>query len=409
MNLSSSSNENKSVILLTTRFPFGNGEQFLDEEISILRSEGLKVTVFPMYAGGEVSTKRSEIPYNLSCSINYLEQVSCFFSGILDRVFWGELAATSVLIFKPLALLKLILFIGRSKFIESQLSTYLGASNQENTIIYSYWAMESAYACALLKEENSNCIAVTRCHGYDVYESRQINSYMPLKKAFLDVLDRVFPCSENAVEYIKTRYPVEGKNVILSRLGSVDHDFLSSFNDGETLSILSCSSLVKVKRIDKIIEAVKALSETHDNIIWTHIGGGPESDSLIKLARKSGVDVCWLGQLEFSEIVDFYKAEPIDCFINLSDSEGVPVSMMEAISFGVPVVALDVGGVSELVNDRTGILLPSQAPVEDVCNGISMVCQKNCVEYRQSIKELWRGTYSAEKNYRDLVTKIRSL
>lgn len=54
-----------------------------------------------------------------------------------------------------------------------------------------------------------------------------------------------------------------------------------------------------------------------------------------------------------------YSEHPVDVFINLSTNEGVPVSIMEAISFDIPIVATDVGGTSEIVTDETGILVSS--------------------------------------------------
>ncbi|NJK95527.1 MAG: glycosyltransferase [Bacteroidales bacterium] len=44
-------------------------------------------------------------------------------------------------------------------------------------------------------------------------------------------------------------------------------------------------------------------------------------------------------------------------FLNTSLSEGVPVSVMEALSFGLPVIATDVGGTGELINDEVGMLI----------------------------------------------------
>jgi len=49
-------------------------------------------------------------------------------------------------------------------------------------------------------------------------------------------------------------------------------------------------------------------------------------------------------------------------FINTSSSEGIPVSMMEAQSFGIPILAMDVGGVREIVGPQTGRLLQQDDP-----------------------------------------------
>ena len=45
---------------------------------------------------------------------------------------------------------------------------------------------------------------------------------------------------------------------------------------------------------------------------------------------------------------------PVDLFLTVSANEGIPVSIMEAQSFGIPVIATDVGGISEIVNNVNG-------------------------------------------------------
>ena len=57
------------------------------------------------------------------------------------------------------------------------------------------------------------------------------------------------------------------------------------------------------------------------------------------------------------EVMEYYKNNLVDLFVNMSESEGLPVSMMEAMSFGVPVIAPDVGGIKEIVDENSGWLL----------------------------------------------------
>jgi glycosyltransferase involved in cell wall biosynthesis len=53
-----------------------------------------------------------------------------------------------------------------------------------------------------------------------------------------------------------------------------------------------------------------------------------------------------------------------DVFILPSFAEGVPVSLMEAMACGVPVIATHVGGIAELIgHDETGLLVPASDPV----------------------------------------------
>ena len=56
--------------------------------------------------------------------------------------------------------------------------------------------------------------------------------------------------------------------------------------------------------------------------------------------------------------MNYYNTYEIDLFVNLSTIEGVPVSIMEAQSSGIPVLATDVGSSKEIVDDDNGFLIP---------------------------------------------------
>ena len=65
-----------------------------------------------------------------------------------------------------------------------------------------------------------------------------------------------------------------------------------------------------------------------------------------------------MGHYPNEELLRYYGSNHVDLFINTSSTEGVPVSIMEAQSFGIPVIATDTGGVKEVVTEGTGSLLP---------------------------------------------------
>ena len=60
----------------------------------------------------------------------------------------------------------------------------------------------------------------------------------------------------------------------------------------------------------------------------------------------------------------------VRCFINVSSSEGIPVSIMEVMSFGIPVIGTNVGGVSELVNQENGHLLSANPAAQEIVSVI---------------------------------------
>jgi glycosyltransferase involved in cell wall biosynthesis len=133
------------------------------------------------------------------------------------------------------------------------------------------------------------------------------------------------------------------------------------------------------------------------------LGDGPEKERLeqaIKLLPEN-IKFSILGQLDNSEVIAYYKRVFVDGFISLSESEGLPVSMMEAISFGIPILARNVGGVSEIVNEITGILINQY---DDPGQKMSEFLSKKWD--RQAIIAYQHEYFDAMKNYSNFTEEL---
>jgi glycosyltransferase involved in cell wall biosynthesis len=104
-----------------------------------------------------------------------------------------------------------------------------------------------------------------------------------------------------------------------------------------------------------------------------------------------------------SEVHAVYRSQKVDGFILLSDSEGIPVSIMEALSYGIPVIATDTGGVSEIVTDTNGILLPSNPEIGKIASAINGLKNFRNREIRAQIKEQVYLNYAADKNFPEFI------
>ena len=154
------------------------------------------------------------------------------------------------------------------------------------------------------------------------------------------------------------------------------------------------------------------------DIEWTHIGGEKTAvseilkfaDSILK--DRKNIKYIFKGYLSNDDFNEYYKQEPIDCFINVSFSEGVPVSIMEALSFGIPVIATNVGGVSELVNSSNGFLLSPNPSIEEISSAIQKyrdLDQSDKLLFRKNAYDTWDRSYNAEKNYRMFADQLFKL
>ena len=111
--------------------------------------------------------------------------------------------------------------------------------------------------------------------------------------------------------------------------------------------------------------------------------------------------------------MELYKEKPFDIFLNVSSSEGLPVSIMEAISFGMPVIATDVGGTSEItITGKTGLLLADEFKNEDLASAIEKLYHTKESEeyqkYRVTCRAYWEQHFQAMVNYNELYSFIQN-
>lgn len=119
---------------------------------------------------------------------------------------------------------------------------------------------------------------------------------------------------------------------------------------------LHISNLVEMKNPDKIIAAAVKLSRDYHNF-ELHIGGDGNIEKLEEIvnATKSEKFVKLFGALNSAEVAQ--KMNNSSCFVMFSDYENFPCVLLESISTGLPAIATNVGGISEIINHKRGVLI----------------------------------------------------
>ena len=144
---------------------------------------------------------------------------------------------------------------------------------------------------------------------------------------------------------------------------------------------------------------------------WHHLGSGPLREALEQEAialLPENVHYKFYGQLTNEEVYQFYHSTPVDLFLNVSETEGIPVSIMEAQSLSIPVVATAVGGTPEIVDDENGLLLPADLTPNILSSEISNLFSDSDIlqRKRQKARENWEQKYNADINYQIFVKRI---
>ena len=387
----------KEVFVFTDNFPYGIGEAFLNSEAVFLPKYFESVHYIPLWKNGELRelpegsvVKRPLLDFNpkgnVKLVVKGLFNFSPFFFAI--PVFFKEKAWKSKKRFWDFMTALLII---RSTF------SSLKIKFKKNALVYSYWGDKLALLLPLLKKKYG-IVAVSRFHGTDLYEEA-CGGYKPFRRWLFDSLDVAVPIADYGKRYLLERYGNDApKHIEVHRLGVFDKGLNPSEGD-DVFQIVSCSHIVPVKRVAFLAKVIGSLGF---KVKWTHIGDGPlraEVEAVIDKFPENITGVL-LGAMPNDEVLRYYAEHHVDLFVNVSESEGVPVSIMEAFSFGIPVMATDVGGVAEIVDETVGKLLPVNATVQEL---VELITEIHGLSGRQSKRGnarcRWEENCDAERNY----------
>lgn len=265
-------------------------------------------------------------------------------------------------------------------------------------IFYTYWNNYYSLPPVFHKKEFSNCVLISRFHGFDLYDERKKYGYQPFKNKINEVYDKLIFASEYAKNYYCNKYANLDKNkAITSRLGTKSINIKTNHKEKEDFLIVSCSNLVPLKRVNLIVSAISLLK---DNIKWVHFGDGPEMSQIERLSYellslKENVKYELKGYTENELIRQYYIDNCVDCFITTTSSEGgCPVSIQEAMSAGVIIIGTDVGDIPFMI-EGNGVMLSENPSITEIAEAINNVI--NCDEVER--EKMSHNSYNKWKRY----------
>ncbi|MCL5017052.1 MAG: glycosyltransferase [Patescibacteria group bacterium] len=152
------------------------------------------------------------------------------------------------------------------------------------------------------------------------------------------------------------------------------------------------------KSIDQVIRAMAVASKKDPHIKLMIVGDGPDKKNLEELAQKLGIGnkTIFYGFARGKELLEILQAG--DIFITASKSENMPLSVMEAMAAGLPVIGVDSLGVPEIVKDGKNGFIVAPDMFEDMAQRIVELAEDDKLRNKFSIasREL-AMEYSKEK------------
>jgi L-malate glycosyltransferase len=350
------------VLFLTTTFPRWENDirpAFVYELANRLQKSGLDIVVLAPYCEG---SKKFELldgirVYRFPYFFPTRYQKLAYNGGILPNLKKSNLAKIQI----PFFLLSEIIYT-------------LKIIKRENIeIIHSHWIIPNGFVGALCKII-LNIPHITTAYGSDVLTIEK-SSIFRIFGSFVLINSEVITADSTYTsnltisieKSIEKRMHIIPMGVDQQRFHKKNQVILEKPSAG--LIILSVGRLVERKGIKYLIKAMETVIKTYPYAKLLIGGDGPEKDHLINLCRtlKLERNVEFLGFIPNDKIAQVYASADIFVLPSIvtksGDTEGLGVVLLEAMASGIPVIGSDIGGITDIIEDRkTGLLVKSGDP-----------------------------------------------
>ena len=364
------------IVIFTYDYPFGSGDPYLETEITWAADKFRRVYVVSSsrnaiqtrsMPNNAIAIKVSRGYHRTACVIHIIKRMLSYRAIV-------ELNCLLKLEHKP-NIVQVLRAWSTAWGLEKRYMILMKTLrlSPETTIAYSYWLASSAYFIA-----NNPLLwrfSISRAHSFEIRDHESYNPFLQVINKHLKLICFISLYTQNEYNRIlrSLSFYESGAKQTIARLGVNMSEIIPVQSDISAFRIVTCSALKRIKRLDLLVQALE-LIETSVPVVWTHFGWGPEGEKIRALcintlAGRESIKWEFVGEIENTKILSYYESNYVDLFINVSDYEGIPVSIMEAMAFGIPCFARDVGGNSEIVIDgSTGYLIRKEASVREIAN-----------------------------------------
>lgn len=399
---------NKVLVLFTTEYPYGMvAETFLETEINYLCQAFEQVIIIPSGKPDGVralpsNAKIDDVLTNNNVRLQFLDYLYII-------VFHIRHSFRERNTFKYYRHFRDVIYILKQERKKYRALLPFMNSVDENTLFYDYWYVNSTIALCWLKRKGYLQRLICRAHAYDLYNERSPFGTIFYRIFIAKHINKIFLISEFGKEYLAEHLPGRfADKLMLSRLGVPAIDNIRNKATGDRPLIISVARMMPFKRIALMPEILEKMSIP---VKWIHFGAGAQFETVKDACLKiKNPDVQWElpGTVKNEEVTRFYETNNIAAFVLLSTSEGLPVSIMEAIRFGIPVLACNISGMKEIVNEETGVLIDVYDSPEKMANKLMEICQWDD-DRKCGIKPFFEKNFLAETNYQAFVKQLENI
>ena len=273
---------------------------------------------------------------------------------------------------------------------------------------YGMVGADAVFFCKLLKLP-----LIVHFHGHDAHRKNIIEKYQPVyEKMFKYVSSIIVVSTKMQQKLLEMGAP---KDKIFLNVYGVDLDENQQPNNGK--NCLAVGRFVDKKAPYLSILAFEKVLKVHPNATLTFVGTGYlfETCKRIIVAKKLENSILLLGEQSNQQVKNLMKEHGI--FIQHSveafdgDSEGTPVSLLEACSFGMAVIVTRHAGMEDVIKNNVNGLLIEEGDLDSMAENIIQLLEDptRCNRLGYQAKETIRNNYTTEKSLQTLQSVVESI
>lgn len=333
------------LLYVTARAPFGANETFVMDEVLALQARGHWVRLVPMLLQGRLAHAMAArlLPSTFAVAPWSPRVLLAALREFLRAPRRCLSALALVLTPRPRALLANLFVFPKALWLARR------ARELRVDHLHAHWATTPA-ALAMAAAHVAGLPWSFTAHRYDI-DANDLFARKAADAAFARLI------SQDGLRRATDRCGAPADKLVLLHMGVALPGPRRVVRVGaRPMRFLCPARLVAVKDHEDLLAAFARLRMPAE--LWL-AGDGPLRGELARQLERQGFrSVRLLGQLPRERLLQWYARRTVDGVVLASRDEGIPVALMEAMAFGLPAIAPAVGGVSELLGDGAGLLVP---------------------------------------------------
>jgi len=369
------------LVYITASSPWGSIEPFLLDEMLEMKDLGIDLLVIPRNPSKEIFNKNADNLQNLSIwlpLINSQMAIVCLKASLSRSIFWKILFSIIKNSRNIKIAIKNLAVFPKGIFVAELIK------NKNIKHIHAHWGSTTSTMAFIISQIGKIPWSFT-LHRWDIKENNLLEEKL------------------NSASFVRC-ISEHGKSELLNILGNkylgkihvihmgvkIPEETRKFQENNELFLIIIPANLLPVKGHRYLIEALSILINRGISNFKCHFyGQGPLKERLAIHIKNNNVDnfIEMLGTpISHEQLMNIFKNQNVGSVIlpsiNTDDGEheGIPVALMEAMAYQIPVISTETGGIPELIGDGSGIMIREKDP-ESIANAIEKL-MKNPSEYK---------------------------